>query len=66
MLSLDPKSLTIELGKYMQALGLINQVDGIEEKTEELADVLSNPVSTADNDDIGIGGELPKDPVDDF
>lgn len=66
ILSLDPQSLTIELGKYMQALGLINQVDGIEEKTEELADGLSDPVYTADNDHIEVGGELPKDPVDDF
>ena len=66
MLSLDPQSLTIELGKYMQALGLINQVDGIEEKTEELADGLSDPVSVAGDDDIEVSGELPKDPVDDF
>lgn len=66
MLSLDPQSLTIELGKYMQALGLINQVDGIEEKTEELADGLSDPVSVADGDDIEVSGKLPIDPVYDF
>jgi ankyrin repeat protein len=65
MLSLDPQSLTIELGKYMQALGLINQVDGIEEKTEELADGLSDPVSVA-GDDIEVSGKLPIDPSDDF
>ena len=65
MLSLDPQSLTIELGKYMQALGLINQVDGIE-KTEELADGLSDPVSVAEGDEIEVSGKLPIDPSDDF
>jgi len=50
----------------MQALGLINQVDGIEEKTEELADGLSDPVSVADGDDIEVSGKLPIDPVYDF
>ncbi len=62
IVSLDSRSLTIELGKFMQALGLEHEV--VEEKLEELVEDLSNLTSVENANDLEVGGKLPEDSLD--
>ncbi len=64
MMSLDSQSLTLELGKYMQALGL-EELEAAEEQLEELVEDFSN-LTSVETGDVGVGGELPVNPSDDL